>query len=385
MSLLSFRSISLLRPGRSTIIPTHADLISNNNSNTQQLFTKNSKFPIFETLGDPSTLASVTIPPSVSLYVRKGCLVSLYNSASLTQISMSDQWLNPWKKFLRYGSIKPSIYHKLISNDRFHCLISANFNCSKIGTFLGWPSTPFRTLSLLNLDGRTDWFVFGRDSIIAFEENLSLNITEATFWQKSRKFFKAILPKHSIVKGRGNVLLSGSGSIYTIQLNENEEIIIKSEHLLAANGISFSDIMKNIKNHPLISKNIKSPKLIEKNNTIGDFKNIQDIFFWSKTSCIILWNGIKAMYSNYMNGPSTYLKIKGPRTLIIQSSKNIYLPDTPLATQPIKKKLVSEVSLSSSTSSNNYLSYATVQNGEVIFKSTPDFRDTIEKLKALNK
>lgn len=390
-SLVFKRYISLVKPTPTTIVPTQAELTAVKDTSVEPLFNGSDNVNThFQVLGTPPSMASLTLPPSVPLYVRKGCLVSLYGSSSLNSTSMSHQWLQPWKKLAKYGSFSPALYHKLISATNFDALVSSNFKSSVIPSWLGISKTPFRTLCLLNLDGRNDWFVFGKDAVMAFEGNTSLRIQDAPLFLR-RKNKPAFSSKYQVISGRGNVLLSGSGSVYTIQLNDShEEIIIKAEHLLGLDGNNQLDIIQAVTEHsltpPLEKKSVKDEKKDEE-NVSGEF-DFKEFVAITTNLIVKSWNFLKHRYTAFINGPTKYLKIKGPRTLLVQSSHNVYLPATPFSRPHISQSppLLGSLPIETASPAKNYLSYATVsKNGDVDFRSTPNFQETLENNAKLNK
>ncbi|CCE91199.1 Aim24p TDEL_0C03100 [Torulaspora delbrueckii] len=366
--LRTTRSISLLRPTVTSVVPTQAELTS---SNVDSLFSDEvTDTTRVRVLGQPPTLASLVVPPSIALYVRKGCLTSLHGSPS---INMSYEWIGFWSNLLRYGTLKPAIYHKLISTTKFDALVAPNFLSNRLGPRLGLSSSPFRTLCLLNLDGTSDWNVWGKNSIVAFEGNTSLELRPPRLNLFRNPLFSS---KYLVLKGRGNVLLSGSGSVYTIQLKDaSDEIILRSEHLLALNGSTQLDINESITEQSLIPQE-EVKKVVE---PFREF-DIKMFFQISRDLIATLWNRSKSIYSYLKNGPTKFLKIKGPRTLLVQSSFNVYLPAS-----NVNPGVTTAAKLTTQPS-KDYLNYVSVSNnGQVDFQSTADFQQSVDRIKSLVK
>lgn len=386
--LVTRRLISLVRPTETTIIPTQAELKTATGTDAELLFSGDDNEPLlssrFQVLGQPPTMASLVVPSSVALYVRRGCLVSLHGSPS---IAMSYEWVGSWLNLLRYGTLKPSIYHRLISTTKFDALVAPNFVSNRLGPWLGLSSSPFRTLCLLNLDGTVDWNIWGKDSIVAYEGNTSLELKQPNF-TISRRNKPVYSSNYQILQGRGNVLLSGSGSVYTIELKDaKDEIIIRSEHLLAVSGSTQLNIKESISKQTLTppknGETLKKKKET-KPEEIRDFDS-RMFFEISRDIIISAWNWAKHTYATAINGPTKFLKIKGPRTLLVQSSYNVYLPATPLRKSNADRVGSTPMALTQQQS-RDYLSYASVsKGGEVEFQSTPDFQESIDKVKNLVK
>lgn len=379
------RSISLVRPTTTTLVPTEAELKTATQTNAEELFNDNEyKKPIpntkFQVLGQPATMASLVVPPSIPLYIRRGCLVSLHGAEKL---SMNYEWIHFWSNLLRYRSIKPSIYHKLVSTSRFNALVAPNFLSNRIGPWLGLSSSPFRTFCLLNLDGSADWNVWGQDSVVAYENNSSLSVQPPNpfFIKRGRQAFSS---KYQTIQGRGNVLLSGSGSVYTIDLkNPQDEIIIRSEHLLAISGANRREITNAITEQKLSPPSEMTKKVpSEAGRFFESIKEHDGRLFWDSTKAlgIKFWNWTRSIYTRLINGPTKYLKVRGPRSLLIQSSYDVYLPASPIARDNVEQQFPKKNSLIQSPT-KNYFNYASVsQNGNVEFESTPNFNETVKKI-----
>lgn len=381
----SRRSISLIRPTATTLVPTEAELKTATQTNAEELFNDDdAKNPIsttkFQVLGQPATMASLVVPPSIPLYVRRGCLVSLHGAEKL---SMNYELVHFWSNLLRYKSVKPSLYHKLVSTSKFNALVAPNFLSNRIGPWLGLSSSPFRTLCLLNLNGSADWNVWGKDSVVAYENNSSLSVHPPNpfFIRRRRKAFSS---KYQTVQGRGNVLLSGSGSVYTVDLKDSkDEIIIRSEHLLAVSGANRREITNAITDQklsppPEFTKKVPS----EAGRFFESIKERDGRLFWNSTKAlgIKFCNWTRSIYARIINGPAKYLKISGPRTLLIQSSYNVYLPASPISRNSAEQQLIKPSSLTQNPT-KNYFNYVNVaKNGKVEFESTPDFNETVKKI-----
>lgn len=382
------RSISLVRPAATTVVPTEAELKTATDTNAEQLFSEeDANEPIsttrFQVLGQPATMASLVVPPSIPLYVRRGCLISLHGAKSL---SMNYEWIHFWSNLLRYGSFKASIYHKLVSVSKFNALVAPNFLSNRLGQWLGLSSSSFKTFCLLNLNGSADWNVWGKDTVVAYESNSSLTIRppKPTIFSRIKLVFSS---KYQTVQGRGNVLLSGSGSIYTVELKEaQDEIIIRSEHLLAVSGANRRDIAGAISEQILAPPRGTIKKVPSEAGRF--FESIREfdgrLFLESSRGLLVkFWNWSRKVYSKIINGSTKYLKIKGPRVLLIQSSYNVYLPAAPMGRDNGNQILAKPESLTHQPS-KNYFNYATVsKDGKIDFESTPNFDETVKKIEQL--
>ncbi|SCU97517.1 LADA_0H06700g1_1 [Lachancea dasiensis] len=393
--IASIRCLSLVKPNTSSVVPAQLaqtlDVEPVFGSANQTLDTK------FQTLGTPATLCSASLPASVPLYVRRGCLVSLHNAQNL---HVEHNWLGLVWSTLKHGSWRPALFHKLISPQPFNVLVAPNVCNSRLASWFGFSSQPFRTLCLLTLNGSQDWYVYGKNSLIAYEGNTSLEIRHSRLWSGRSS---ALPGGYRVLQGRGNALLSGAGSVYTVELsNESDELVLKSEHLLAISSKSLNDAKNAVSIYRLTSP--KSPQgahspasslhsatpqspSMPKASQEFSFKEFRDI---TSSAIVSTWNWLKNTYSILVNGPTQYLKIRGPRSILIQSSHNVFMPATPTAQRVFHANSDSlPTSLPESShanSSKNYLSYVTVQpNGEVRFESTSNFDAKVAEIEALKR
>lgn len=362
------------------------------NSNLKNLFPAlDNKSTQFEVLNQPLFLVRATVPPEIPFYVRKGLLVSLYNSSKISTISMSHQRFQPWTKFLRYGSLRTSLYNKLVSDKQMHCLIAPSSSVGRIGALLRFRVLCYRTLCPLWLDGTSDWFVFGKNSLVAFEMNSSLNICEAplAFFTLGRS--PSFGYNYQIFRGRGSVLLSGTGTIHKVELKDvNDEIIIRADNLLAINGVNHIDIKSSVSK--FMTDVCEEYVLHYRPPSLRTDFTWSNGFFNIKHYLKIMWNKLCLLYFFLLNGSTNhYLKVTGPRTLLIQSSSNSALPVSSLkdstafkgntAVKAIDTSMQPHVA---SADAKNYLNYAYVNNNrDISFQSTSDFCETVAKIENL--
>ena len=99
------------------------------------------------------------------------------------------------------------------------------------------------------MDGKTDWNIFGKDAILAFEQNSSLEVSPS---KDKLQFNKYQNMNFQVLKGRGNVLLSGRGSILEVNLEHKyDKILVHYNNILAVNGVSQIDIKNSVSNRLL--------------------------------------------------------------------------------------------------------------------------------------
>ncbi|EDO16592.1 hypothetical protein Kpol_520p13 [Vanderwaltozyma polyspora DSM 70294] len=360
---------------------------------TENLFNvEDLKTTTFNAIGEPSTMASLSVPPRIPLYIRRGCIVSLYNNKSSkdSNISMTHEWKSIIFNLFSYSSITSSLFIKLTSDKSFGLLVAPNFTSNIIPLL---SKNSYSTLCTLNLNGSADWNIWGKNSIVAYEGNTSLNIVSNPLfnWRSVFKKRPIYSRKFQTIAGRGNVLLSGSGSIYTIELKTKEdEIVIKSECLLGISGSTQLEIKDSISEQKYISNDIidQKPQPVLKDVKLSDLNKLTKeeykIYFKDLYHLTSWW--IKKTYIKWISGSTKFLKVKGPRNVLIQTGHNVYLPNIPTKKQETNLSVPEESLLTERDaqvkSEMKYTNYVTIsRSGDVKFQSTPNFNETINKLK----
>ncbi|CCE61821.1 hypothetical protein TPHA_0B01480 [Tetrapisispora phaffii CBS 4417] len=304
----------------------------------------------FDVIGEPSTMAALTVPPTIPLYIRRGSLMAIYNNSD-SPIAMSFHWKFLLHNLLKFGSLSSTVYQKLECKDRLNVLVTPTF--LNFNVFPSARRNEFRTLSNLTLNGTTDWNVYGRDSIVSYEDNTSLEVSTPRANMNIRNLFKRNLKspfsnKYKVIKGRGNVLLSGNGSVYAIDLhNDTEEIIIKSEYLLAINGINQVHINNSIEQYKLIDPQVEKLYDYKKLSlTVEEAKAFgakQWLNYFKKVMGSLV-NLTQITYFRWLSKPNKFLKIAGPRTVLIQTANNVYMPNV-IKNGKSKRTNLSEINL----------------------------------------
>lgn len=322
--------------------------------------------PVLTCLGNPQTLLSIDSPPSVPIYVRRGSLLSIFGeNASMVRSSLS--MLLPWKSLL-YGGINFS-YQKLISVSPFSILVSS----SKKSWFFNHSS---KTFAKLVLDGKSDWAILNKNALHMYSGNSLMVGMYRLPSNISKKLAKRIGPHstglvkwnrlgYTLLSGRGHTGLVGSGTIYNINVGDGEELLINHGNLVAVTVSGPHDLQNCIVKY---SFPVDEPVISTQKKDI-----------WSK---VVSWVvGVKKSTQNMLVGNQEFVKVIGPRNLLIQSNSdeshvdtaNMKVPSISSMT-PIAKK------------AQDYLSYATVTpEKRVKLESTPDFKQTIEQLDKVDK
>ena len=156
-------------------------------------------------------------------------------------ISLTTTFVNFWSTLYNHHAIPTASYHRLVVNNYpINALVSSNDTLNR-----GFQSTLYH----LQMDGKTDWNIFGKDAILAFEQNSSLEVSPS---KDKLQFNKYQNMNFQVLKGRGNVLLSGRGSILEVNLEHKyDKILVHYNNILAVNGVSQIDIKNSVSNRLL--------------------------------------------------------------------------------------------------------------------------------------
>lgn len=273
----------------------------------------------FKLLNKSSTLAQITlVNKDVPVMVRKDSLLAIHTDTTDDNcLTISKEHVNPIWNILKFKSLKSSNFNRIqLTKDYITSIkqLDEFDNCKTPIQLLVSSNKQNNSMYHLTLDGAYDWNVWGSQSILAFEQNTSLELIPS-----NRILFDKLsnMPDFNILKGRGNVLINGQGTIIKVDLkNPYDKMIVNYKNLLAISGKSQIDINNSINNRLLnTSDNFKTLNW----QILPTFKwgNYLKYFFISYKN---VFNGISYYYNNWKYGyPSNFLEINGPRTVLLQS------------------------------------------------------------------
>lgn len=281
----------------------------------------------FQLLNNSKTLAEISLlNHEVPVMIKQNCLMAIHTDADDANklIISRDNLMYSWLKRIKFQQIKSSSFNRIsisdqpntqTQTDRFDYwkspirLIITNNNLNS------GPRASGSTMYHLKLDGGFDWNVWGgQQSIIAYEENTSLDITSSRriLFDKLSK-----LHKFNILKGRGNVIINGQGSIIKIDLSKPyDKILINYKNLLAISGKSQIDINGSINSKLLnTTRNYKLYRWIPLPQ-LSMRASLQYLMVWYKN----VYNAIIYYYNNWKFGyPNNFMEVSGPRSILLQT------------------------------------------------------------------
>lgn len=273
----------------------------------------------FKLLNKSSTLAQITlINKDVPVMVRKDSLLAIHtNTTDDDCLTISKEHINLVWNILKFKSFRSSNFNRIKLTKTYITSINQKDgfdNCKTPIQLLVSSNNQNNSIYHLNLDGAYDWNIWGSQSILAFEQNTSLELIPS-----NRILFDKLssMTDFNILKGRGNVLINGRGTIIKIDLKDPyDKMMVNYKSLLAISGKSQIDINNSINNKLLnTSDNFKTFKW----QTLPTFKwgNYLKYLFISYKN---VFNGISYYYNNWKYGyPNNFLEINGPRTILLQS------------------------------------------------------------------
>ncbi|VEU21055.1 DEKNAAC102024 [Brettanomyces naardenensis] len=384
-------------------------------------FTKDE--PVFTALGNPQSTLSLTVPPSIPIYVKRGSLMSLFAASSGAKIDSTVtsnlKILHPLRRFFNGGIT--STYQRLLSTVPLNLLVSAYPKGGILSTITGNSTKIESTKTFCNIamDGTMDWALFQPNSLHVYTGN-TLLITSQKFPKKTTvlapkkkkvdtglsSFFQ---PGYSRITGRGYISLVGSGSIFKLGLAENEEVYIKKGNVLAStirDSTEFSSgyfIAEQLNNKTFEQRKSEEEKLENRQSEINlltertedytpNFLDKLESWIMKLTTSISKSSGRVA---RNIAGNGSYIKVKGPRMLLIQTGSGedqfIYNSITRRS-----KKFGSSIEDSErfvkkerdltrpETSNGDNLSIVTIKSdGTVTHRNTEDFSDEVSRIEKL--
>lgn len=345
----------------------------------------------FEAVGEPPSAMSVGIPPSVPVYVRRKTLLTIQGNP--LHMSISKYLLNPVKGFF-YGNFT-SRYEKLIATEPFTVMVSADAPSLLPRLF---SRTTQKSFASISLDGETDWALLKRDALHIYggpslyvgkyalpgkiSRQLAQRLGMAT--RETTGLFNWFRSGYNFVNGRGIIGLVGNGVLYTATVAEGEELAVNKNNLVGLTVNGPHDLQNCVVrfSHPFKDAD-KAERLIVPPPQVDQIRTWRDVvtnakFYYWRTYMFFL--SLKKLTPNVLVGNQDFVRVIGPRTILIQSGapyesfeRNFRLPslkpEVTLREVPLPKH---------ENKPQDYLNIVTIdpQKGAII-ESTKDFKNSI--------
>ncbi|EGV62753.1 hypothetical protein CANTEDRAFT_115492 [Yamadazyma tenuis ATCC 10573] len=299
-----------------------------------------------------NSVLSVDLPASVPIYIRRGALISIYGISTLSTSSLT-QSLSSWG------------YQRLMSTSKISLLLTSNAN----NWFKMSNATNNKSMSILNLDGTTDWALLSSPHFYIGDSLIMKNFILP--YKISKRFSRELkLPTSTrtglfgwykwyfqLVSGRGQIGVVGKGSIYNINLVENEEVLVNKDNLLAITVNGPYDLQNCVIKYETPTSEQTQPVEPTSNTTFNDYF-LRVLKFFGL---------FKAKSTNYLIGNQNFVKVIGPRNILIQSDINYKVPEFP--TDDFDKSLKQF-----NKKASDYLNWVKVGSQNSSIKSTKDFQ-----------
>ncbi len=251
---------------------------------------------VFEVVGTPYSLLSVSLFPSQPLHTRRGTLVGLSGDPSTAVSTLS--LLSPLRRAL-IGI--PFLYQRLTSTTPITALIAPKSTCT--------------SLAVLHLTGIIDWKIAQRKALLAWTGS-TLTITPSLNRRLSLAHWGT-----TTCTGRGLLALAGMGNLFSIDLAENESYIAHPSNILAYSvsspipprpyrfkSSSFNLQIPGLPSPYNFGNFFPSSRFVTSLKDSDSYKTLASIYYrirtWSRRT---IW------------GDRLFLQFTGPTTILIQS------------------------------------------------------------------
>lgn len=356
-----------------------------------------------EAVGRPPSVLSLNVPPSVPIHIKKGSLLSIFGISEKNwhSITMSLDFTN-WFRRIVFGGYSFN-YQRIVGTIPFSLLVSSKSRS------LIWNQKGQKSFVTLALDGTDDWAILNRSALQVYTGgtlNVSLHRTPK-YVNKSvaaslQLPTKSLTGLHSwnhrgftMLSGRGQAGLVGEGSLYHIALKEGENVFINKRNLLALSVNGQTDLANCVVKYSFAGIDVSGESAV--NSLLSGTKNLPlDInehhesppggfpYYWHLTKLYInalvkYSSKIRAKIVNHFIGNQEFVKVVGPRSVLLQSSvsefNSFLMPST----------TTGKVETTQARKSSDYLNYVTIEKGKgAVFKSTPDFKETVSQIEKKN-
>lgn len=305
--------------------------------------------PVFEVIGSPFSLVNASIPSKAILYTRRGSLVGI-NGDARTMTSTLSVFSSGFKgTATRLLGGAPFLYQKLQASEPFTALVGTKSTAT--------------SFAVLELDGRFDWNLIAKDALL-----LWCGVKAET---RQQGIGKSLLRVSTSLTGRGSAVVSGSGQIYQIVLEQGDSYILHPSNVLAyAESCPEPQQVKlqNLK----ISLPFKVPSLSNFLLKYEFFRVMSAQPFWTYTKRFGL--AVRRFFRNLIWGDQLFVRFQGPTTILLQSRSGTKYTEEErsLEIEPIPDEQEPTKSDNSKTYSGS-LKVASVENGRVTLTDTPTF------------
>jgi len=362
--------------------------------------------PSLQVLGVSQSILSLTLPPSMPAYIKRGSIISVFASSKCgdikTSITSSLKFSQPLQRLLSHN-LAPS-YQRLQS------LVPLNIMVSAYSTGGLWRKTMSLTRSPSSntfcnifMDGSIDWALFDSKALHTHIGN-SLFISNRIFPKVTTDGEPTGLSRlfkqgYTLLSGRGWISLVGEGSIFKLKLEKEEEILVKRKNLLACTIKDPSDLKVGSFTLTDVNSKTLSQQKLDDTATQAELFKIKTLITKTENHTPKMLDEVKALYLklrfnmrklfgrlNIAFGNGTYIKIRGPRLFLINSGTgrdifqygstlSKYTGDTTKLLKPSMNE--SEKLIPTLTEDDNLSVLSIKKDGAIDPKNSPEFKNKL--------
>lgn len=355
--------------------------------------------PTFETIGNPASSLSITIPPSVPVYVKKRSVMSVYSHAQkdtnpekTSFIKSSWEFKKPIRRFLFSGD--RSTYQKIIGTVPMQLLVSAHDgSVSK--------SSSVKSFVNLSLDGSYDWILFQPSALQCYTGN-SLSVDVKSLPKSLHNGFKN--RGYTWLNGRGLASVVGRGSVFKVGLGVGEEIRVNRNNLFA---LSVTDVGE-LNNDSVIGTELWNSMngLFNKIKKVNDNEEPVKVFklfnnpavdgFISKSyeytkKAFSFVSTTTTNISDFIIGNGNYVIVRGPRTVLIETGcSNANFVVNPFqgveGVEKLEKYITKEEEWKKpKVVPGDNFGVVTIGGGKTSYKNIENFDEEVKRIESLKK
>lgn len=268
-----------------------------------------------QALGSPPSVASVAVPPSLPVFVRRGSVLAVLGRTDrIVSAFVAPMWL----RRLTLGNIVLR-YQRLVATEPFAVLASAS--APSLWPRLVRRATP-RSFASLTLDGTADWAVLKRDALQVYAGPALTLSVHAAPQRISRRLAQTLntlrIPTglrrtgYTFVSGRGVVALAGHGLVYAARVAADEQLTVARSSIVAISVNGPHDLHNCVAQMPQTQASAGSAT-----SSAGSSARKWTDLKWKD---VVPW--VRGVWLKLVLAPRWglgFVRVLGPRTVLLQS------------------------------------------------------------------
>lgn len=272
-----------------------------------------------QALGSPPSVASVAVPPSLPVFVRRGSVLAVLGRIDrIVSAFVAPMWL----RRLTLGNIVLR-YQRLVATEPFAVLASAS--APSLWPQLVRRATP-RSFASLTLDGTADWAVLKRDALQVYAGPALTLSVHAAPQRISRRLAQSLntlrIPTglrrtgYTFVSGRGVVALAGHGLVYAARVAADEQLTVARSSIVAISVNGPHDLHNCVAQMPQTQASAAGSAGSATSAAGSNSRKWTDL----KWKDVVPW--VRGVWLKLVLAPRWglgFVRVLGPRTVLLQS------------------------------------------------------------------